>query len=71
VVEMEEVKQLGFTNQKFIVGEYTLDSTGAKARVRVDFYTLNPDGSKKIINTAYFNTVKIEGIWMVDWSTAQ
>lgn len=71
VTEMEEVKQLGFTNQKFTVGDYTLDSTGAKSKVRVDFYVLNPDGSKKIINTAYFNTVKIEGIWMVDWSTAQ
>ena len=71
VVEMEEVKQLGFTNQKFTVGDYTLDSTGAKSKVRVDFYVLNTEGSKKIINTAYFSTVKIEGIWMVDWSTAQ
>ncbi|MDF2673315.1 MAG: GerMN protein [Clostridiales bacterium] len=71
VTEMEEVKQLGFTNQKFTVGDYTIDETGAKARVRVDFYTLNPDGSKKVVNTAYFNTVKIEGIWMVDWATTQ
>lgn len=71
VVEMEEVKQLGFTNQKFTVEDYTPDSTGVKARVKVNFYTLNSDGSKKIINTVYFNTVKIEGIWMADWSTAQ
>lgn len=70
-VEMEEVKQLGFTNQKFEALDYTLDETGAKARVRVDFYTFNPDGSKNIINTAYFNTVKIKGVWLVDWSTAQ
>lgn len=70
-VEMEEVRQLGFTDQKFQVGEYTLDETKDRAKVRVDFYSLNPDGSKNIINTAYFNTVKIEGVWMVDWSTAQ
>lgn len=71
IVEMEEVRQLGFTNQSFQVGDYTLDGTGKKARVRVDFYTLNPDGSKNIINTVYFNTIKIDGIWMVDWSTVQ
>lgn len=69
--EMEEVMQLGFTNQKFQVGDYTLDETGRKAKARVDFYSQNPDGSKNIINTAYFNTVKIEGVWMVDWSTTQ
>lgn len=71
VAEMEEVRQLGFTSQKFQAGDYTIDETGRKARVRVDFYTQNPDGSKSITNTAYFNTVKIEGIWMVDWSTTQ
>lgn len=69
--EMEEVRQLGFTSQKFQVGDYTLNETGDRARVRVDFYTMNPDGSKNIINTVYFNTVKIEGVWLVDWSTAQ
>lgn len=71
VVEMEEVRQLGFTNQNFQVGDYTLDESGLKAKVKVDFYTLNPDGSRNITNTVYFNTVKIEGIWMVDWSTTQ
>lgn len=70
-VEMEEVRQLGFTDQKFQVGDYTLNESGNKARVRVDFYSLNPYGSKNIINTSYFNTVKVEGVWMVDWSTVQ
>jgi hypothetical protein len=71
VSEMEEVKQLGFTSQKFDIGNYTLEPGGNKAKVKVDFYNLNPDGTKQIINTAYFNTVKVDGVWMVDWLTTQ
>lgn len=71
VSEMEEVRQMGFTSQKFDVGNYTLEPGGNKAKVKVDFYNLNPDGTRQIVNTAYFNTVKIDGIWMVDWLTTQ
>lgn len=71
IAEMEEVRALGFTEQEYKVGEFTLDESGTRAKVRVDFYTKDPGGSGKTTNTLYFNTVKIDGAWMVDWSTTQ
>lgn len=71
VLEMEEVKALGFLNKNFEVLEYSFDETKTRAKVKVNFYTKDQMGEKRILNTVYFNTVKIEGVWMVDWLTTQ
>ena len=69
--EMSEIKYNGFLNAEFWVGNYKLDTTGKKAIVEVNF------GSNKVgevsdqVKLTHFNTVKIEGVWMVDWLTQQ
>ena len=71
IVEMEEVRALGFTDQEYKVGEFALDKSGSSAKVRVDFPTPNSGVGESATNPLYFNTVKIDGVWMVDWSTSQ
>lgn len=71
VKEMEEVSGMGFTNQDFEIGDYSLDSTGNKARVKVNFYTPMANGERVKSADIYFNCVKINNVWMVDWLTAQ
>lgn len=69
--EMEEVSYLGFTSQKFDVKEASLADAGDRAKVKVSFY---PDGIDRADGTGqdfYFNCVRINEIWMVDWLTAQ
>lgn len=69
--EMEEMKEKGFLDVDFKVGGYMVDKTGKKARVMVTFYKKDQDGKLESINTAYFNCVNIDGVWMVDWITTQ
>jgi len=69
--EMKEVKDKGFLDTDFIVGSYKLDASGKKASVEVDFISKSVDNKNTIVNKVYFNTVKIEGVWMVDWLTKQ
>jgi hypothetical protein len=71
VQEMSEMQYNGFLNTNFWVGNYKLDITGKKASVEVNF---NRNSSGEItgpVKVAYFNTVKIEDVWMVDWLTGQ
>lgn len=69
--EMDEIKMLGFLNTDFEVGDYTIDRTGTRASVKVDFYNRDSSGKRVLANSARFNTVKIDGVWMVDWLTSQ
>lgn len=71
VKEMEEVAGVGFTDQEFSVGNYTLDKNGTAARVKVNFISKQPDGSSIISDDIFFTCVKIQGLWMVDWLTKQ
>lgn len=70
VNEMEEVYKLGFINKNYIIGEFSMKDNN-KAKVAVDFFTIASDGTKRITNRVYFNTIKVEDEWMVDWSTVQ
>lgn len=71
VIEMEEVKALGFLNIDYEVGKFTIDSSGKSAAVNVDFYTRDSNGERVLQNSAKFKLVMIDGIWMVDWLTCQ
>ncbi|TDT45994.1 GerMN domain-containing protein [Fonticella tunisiensis] len=71
VKEMEEVKGLGFTQQDFVVGGYTIEKGSNRASVKVNFYIEGGDGSKQPGDDLYFNCVNIEEVWMVDWLTSQ
>jgi hypothetical protein len=69
--EMEEMKEKGFLDTDFIIGKYKVDASGKKARVEASFISKSVDKKSTIVNKVYFNTVKIEGAWMVDWLTKQ
>lgn len=71
VIEMEEVKTLGFLNIDYKVGKYTIESDGKSALVNVDFFTKDSKGKRVLQNSARFKLVKIDGMWMVDWLTSQ
>jgi hypothetical protein len=71
VKEMEEVMEVGFTEQEFEIGEYTLNNEKTVARVKVNFYLREPDGRTLKSEDIFFNCVKINNIWMVDWLTEQ
>ncbi|MCX7696053.1 MAG: GerMN domain-containing protein [Caloramator sp.] len=61
--EMMEVYSLGFTNQEFRVGDYSIE--GNTAKVKVTFFA--PEGDVNL----QFKCVNIDGVWMVDWLTSQ
>lgn len=69
--EMDEIRTLGFLNTDFEVGDYTVDRAGSKASVKVNFYTRDSLGKRVLANSVRFNTVKIDGVWLVDWLTSQ
>ena len=69
--EMEETKQNGFLATKFKVNGYKLNKTGDKASVEVQFINNINTGYAQAVDKVYFNVVKIEGVWMVDWLTTQ
>lgn len=69
--EMKEVKDKGFLEADFKVGNYKTDVSGNKAKVEVIFRTKNVDKKSETVNKVYFNTVKINDVWMVDWLTGQ
>lgn len=71
IQDMEEVKDKGFLNTDFTVGNYKIDASGNKAKVEVDFISYSVDKKNKTVNKVYFNTVKINDAWMVDWLTQQ
>jgi hypothetical protein len=71
VQEMEEMKDKGFLNTSFTVGNYKIDASGNKAKVEVNFISDNVDKKNANVNKVYFNTVKVDGAWMVDWLTQQ
>lgn len=71
VIEMEEVKALGFLNIDYRVGKYTIESDGKSALVNVDFFTKDSTGKRVLQNSAKFKLVKIDEMWMVDWLTSQ
>ena len=69
--EMEETKENGFLSTKFKVNGYKLNKTGDKASVEVQFINNINSSYAQDVDKAYFNVVKIDGVWMVDWLTAQ
>jgi hypothetical protein len=71
IQEMSEMKYNGFLNTDFWVGRYELDVTGRKARVEINFNRNSFGEITGPVKVAYFNTVKIEDVWMVDWITVQ
>ena len=71
VKEMEETKALGFLDTDFVVGNFSLEPSKTKARVKVNFYEVDSTGKKVLGKDLYFTCVKVNGAWMVDWLTAQ
>jgi hypothetical protein len=69
--EMEETKENGFLSTKFNVNGYKLNKTGDKASVEVQFINSFNSSYAQVVDKAYFNVVKIGGVWMVDWLTSQ
>lgn len=69
VKELQEMKDVDFLNQNFVVGSYTVSNNLAK--VKVNFYTKDVSGKKIFGEDLYFKCVKINGVWMVDWLTSQ
>jgi hypothetical protein len=63
ILEMENTKAQGFITGNYTVDNYIVDKTGNKAQVKVHFKDLNKD-----IN---ISTIKIGGVWLVDWSAPQ
>lgn len=63
VKENEEAAAQGFISKNFTVGDYTIDSTGKHALVKVIF---NDTGRELKIGM-----VKIDNAWLVDWSPPQ
>lgn len=71
VKEMQEIHALGFMNQEVSVGKATLDKTGNKAKVNVKFYTKDEAGNKAEGAAMNIDCIKIEGAWLVDWTSPQ
>lgn len=71
IQEMQEMKDKGFLDTDFNVGNYTIDPSGKKASVEVSFGSNNVDKNNSNVNKTHFNTVKVDGAWMVDWLTKQ
>lgn len=63
VKENEEAFAQGFISKNFTVGNYTVDTTGTHALVKVKFNDTNRE-----LN---IGMIKIEGAWMVDWIPPQ
>jgi hypothetical protein len=70
ISEMREVSETGFTDQKYRVQDYKIVEKDSTARVRVSFYIKDASEMEKV-EDFYFNCVKIDNIWMVDWLTYQ
>jgi hypothetical protein len=69
--EMEETKANGFLSTKFKVNGYKINKIGDKASVEVQFINNINSSYAQGVDKIYFNVVKIEGVWMVDWLTTQ
>jgi spore germination protein GerM len=71
VKEMQEIQALGFMDQEVSIGKYALDKTGTKAKVNVKFYTKDEAGNNIEGASMDIDCVKIEGAWLVDWTSPQ
>ncbi|MCX7883425.1 MAG: GerMN domain-containing protein [Caloramator sp.] len=63
VKENEEAFAQGFISKNFTIGNYTVDTTGTHALVKVKFNDTNRE-----LN---IGMIKVEGAWMVDWIPPQ
>jgi hypothetical protein len=71
VKEMQEIHALGFMDQEVSVGKYTMDKTGTKAKVNIKFYSKDESGNKVEGASMDVDCIKIEGAWLVDWTSPQ
>ncbi|KPU42985.1 sporulation and spore germination [Oxobacter pfennigii] len=70
VKEMQEAKKEGLMEAEFEVGEYKIDQNDInKAAVKIIFITRDGLGNYYKGSEVFFNTVKVDGFWMVDWLT--
>lgn len=68
VREIKEARQEGLMEADFGIGEFTVDTNDCnRAAVKVNFITRSPEGTYVKGPDVFFNTVRIDGYWMVDW----
>lgn len=72
IKEIKEAREEGLLNAEFEVGDFSIDPENSnRASVKINFVIKNPDGSFFKSPDVFFNTIKVDGYWKVDWLVGQ